>query len=123
MHRQSVTLLLSSLFLTSCAIGPFVPIQTVETTGLHLTEAAASISVVPAERTKGMQDLGEVVGHSCKNKIWDPPATAGAATFQVKLAAAQRNATAVSGLSCTEGSVSLITNCWQSVSCKATAFR
>ena len=112
----------AQLFLTGC-VGAFVPIQTVETTGIRVAEAAANITLVPAEKAKTMQEIAEVVGYSCKNKLWDPAATAEAATYQVKLAAAQRGATAIADLSCSEGAVSLATNCWQSFTCKATALR
>jgi len=70
----------AQFFLTGC--GAFVPIQTVETTGIRVTEAAANIIVVSAEKANTMQVVGEVVGYSCKNKLWDPAATAEAATFQ-----------------------------------------
>ncbi len=122
MNRTLMTGFFALLSLTGC-VGALVPVQTVETTGIRITEAAAGISVVSAEKAKTMQELGEVVGYSCKNKLWDPAATTEAATFQVKLAAAQRNAVAIASLSCAEGSVSLATNCWQSFTCKAIALR
>ena len=115
------TLILSSL-LTGC-VGSFVPIQTVETTGLNVAENAGKITIVTEEKAQTMQKVEEVVGYSCKNKLWDPDATTDAATFQVKLMAVQRGATAITGLNCFEGSVSLGTNCWQSFTCKATALR
>jgi len=103
--------------------GPFVPIQTAETAGLEVTERAARVSLVSAEQAATMQALGEVTGYSCKSMLWDPAATAEAAAFQVKLAAAQRGGTAITSLSCTEGSASLIKNCWQSFTCKAVAVK
>lgn len=112
----------AALLLSGC-VGAFVPIQTVETTGLKVVEAAASIRVVAADEAKSMRELGEVTGYSCKNKLWDPDATIEAATFQVKVAAAQRGALAISGLTCSEGSVSLATNCWKSFTCKALALQ
>jgi hypothetical protein len=110
------------LLLAGC-VGAFVPIQTVETTGIHVAEKAGTIALVPSEKANIMQNLGEVVGHSCKNKLWDPAATAEAATFQVKLSAAQLGATAIADLTCSTGAVSLATNCWQSFTCKARALR
>lgn len=110
------------LLLSGC-VGPLVPVHTDETMGVGVVEAAAKVSEIPSERAKAMQDLGEVVGYSCKNLLWDPAATPEAATHQLKLVAAQRGATVIAGLTCEEGAVSLAKNCWQSFTCKATAFR
>ncbi len=121
--KPSLFLVISASLVLAGCVGPFVPIQTVETTGIDVVEAATRIPEVPPEKAKDMQDLGEVVGYSCKNKLWDPAATAEAATHQVKLEAAKRSATVITGLSCSEGATSLITNCWQSFTCKANAFR
>ncbi len=121
--KQSLLIIISaSLLLTGC-VGTFVPIETVESIGIEIVEAAVMITEVPPEKAKGMQNLGEVVGYSCKNKIWDPAATAEAATHQVKLAAAKLGATAITDLTCSEGAVSLSKNCWQSFTCKANALR
>ncbi len=118
-HRSRLTMIFAApLFLTGC-VGALVPVQTVETTGIHVVEVASTIPIISAQSAKTMQELGEVVGYSCKNKLWDPAATADAATYQVKIVAAQRGATAITNLKCEEGSVSLITNCWQSYTCKA----
>ena len=122
MNAPSLLLLCLPCTLVACA-GAFVPIQTVETTGIAITERAAKMTVITSSETGSLQALGEVTGYSCKNKIWDPAATAEAATFQVKLAAAQRGATTVSTPSCEESAVSLLTNCWQSFSCKAKAYK
>ena len=113
---------LLSILISGC-VGAFVPVQTVESTGILTVETAARIAVVPQENLRNRQNVGEVVGHSCKNKLWDPDATTEAALFQTKLAAAQRGASTISNLDCSEGSVSLATNCWQSYVCKATAYR
>lgn len=122
MNRVLPLIGIAPLLLAGC-VGAFVPIQTVETTGIRVTEAAANIPVVSVEKAKTMQELGEVVGYSCKNKLWDPAATTDAATFQVKLAAAQRGAASITALTCSEGSVSLATNCWQSFTCRAVALK
>lgn len=122
--KTTLLSLLSVLpMISGCATGPFVPIHSVESTGLRAVGAAAAVEVLSPEHATSMQSLGEVVGHSCKNMIWDPVATAEDATFQVKISAAKKGASAVTGLVCTEGSFSLITNCWQSVTCKAIALQ
>lgn len=121
--KQSLFIFITaSILLTGC-LDAFVPIKTVETTGVKNVEAAVKINEVPPENAKDMQNLGEVIGYSCKNKLWDPEATAEAATHQVKLAAAMLGATAITDLTCSEGTVSLAKNCWQSFTCKANALR
>ena len=122
MNARILLLLCLPCTLAAC-VGAFVPIQTVETTGIAVTERAAKIAVIAAAEAGSLQTLGEVTGYSCKNKLWDPAATAEAATFQVKLAAAQRGATTVSTPSCEEGAVSLLKNCWQSFACTAQAYK
>jgi hypothetical protein len=112
-----------SLLTVLAGCGAFVPIQSPDSVGPTVANTAASLPVLSADAAKGLKGLGEVVGYSCKNLLWDPAATPGAATLQVKLAAAQRGATAITAPSCSEGGVSLGTNCWQSYTCKATALR
>jgi len=121
--KPTLVMISTALVLLTGCVGTFLPIQTVEQTGIHIVEAASKIPVVSTEIAKTMQELGEVVGYSCKNKIWNPSATTEAATYQVKVAAAQLGATAITGLKCEEGGVSLATNCWQSYTCKAFALR
>ena len=105
------------------ACGAFVPIQTEESVGHETMERAEKIPVVDSDRAAAMQSLGEVVGYSCKNLLWDPAATPEDATLQVKIAAVQRGASAITGLTCSEGSISLAKNCWQSFTCRAIALR
>lgn len=121
MRKIAITLLLVAS-LAGC-VGTFVPIQTAETTGVGAIKAATSLPVVSADEASKLTSLGEVAGYSCKNKLWSPDATEQAATHQVKLAAVQRNAKAVTGLVCAAGGTSLATNCWQSVKCTATALQ
>jgi len=108
--------------LSGC-VGAFVPIESAECAGAVVFEAGSQIRVVDAQETKVLKSLGIVEGYSCKNKLWDPAATADAATLQVKVAAAQRGATAISGTTCAEGGSSLATNCWQSFKCVGEAFK
>jgi pectin methylesterase-like acyl-CoA thioesterase len=121
--RISIASLASVGVLLCGCVGAMVPIQTPEMTSARTADAAAGLQVLSAEQARSKTSLGEVVGYSCKNKLWDPAATAEAATYQVKLAASQKGATAISALTCAEGGVSVTTNCWQSFACKATALR
>ena len=106
--------------LTGC-VGQLVPTQSIDKVGIDVVLAAAKIEVIPTGTTTSMHGLGMVIGHSCKNKTNDPDATQVGATDQVKIAAAQLGATAISDLECEEGGLSLIKNCWHSWECKAMA--
>jgi hypothetical protein len=111
------------LELTLAGCGGFVPTQKPESMDRAIVDAASKISVVPPEIAVTMQSLGEVVGYSCRNMIWDPEATADTATYQLKLVAAQRGASAISSPTCVEESVTLGKNCWQAFTCQAVALR
>ena len=122
MRREVLILFVTGGLLAGC-VGPQVPIQSPEQAGGAAFEAADRVRVIAGDQTRGMQLLGPVEGYSCKNKIWDPAATADAAALQLKVAAARRGATAVASLTCEESGTSLSTNCWQSFRCQAQAYR
>lgn len=123
MHSlRLMSALLASISVSGC-VGAFVPVQTPEMTGSRTIEAAVAVVAIDSSEAANRQNLGSVTGYSCKNKLWDPPATSDAALLQVKIAAAQRGATAISNINCAEGGTSLMTNCWQSFACTATAIR
>lgn len=121
MKYRLLAVVAATLAMQGC--GALVPIQAPESAAPSAVEAAKSMATVNAEAAKSLKSLGEVVGYSCKNKLWDPAATADAATAQVKLIAAQRGATAIGTPTCTEGGTSLGMNCWQSFTCRAPAYR
>ena len=101
----------------------FVPIQTLDKTGIDVLKEASELPIVSDAEAKKMQVLGEVIGYSCMNKSTEPRATRVGALDQAKIAAVQRGAKAISVPSCREGGVSLIKNCWHSWECKTTALR
>lgn len=67
--------------------------------------------------------VGIVQGYSCKNKMWDPPATTEAAVDQLRFRASALGGNAITGLVCDAHGTSVGTNCWESVKCQATALR
>jgi hypothetical protein len=101
----------------------FVPIQTLDKTGIEVVLAAAKMPIVSVEVAKGMTDLGEVVGHSCMNQAVDPSASQVGAIDQTKIVAVQLGGTAIASPVCEEGGVSLVKNCWHSWECKTRALR
>ena len=110
-----------SFLLTGC--GAFVPIQTLDKTGIDIVLAAAKMPIVSTEKARTMQVIGEVVGYSCMNKSNEPNASKVGATDQTKIVAAQSGAIAITGLVCTESGVSLVSNCWHSWEYRATALK
>lgn len=116
--------IISLSLLSGCTgIGPLVPTQTMDKTGIKTVLVAAQMKVVSSEEAATMQNLGQVVGYSCKNKNNDIDATEVGASDQAKIVAAQRGATAITNLVCEEGGFSLIRNCWHSWECKGIALR
>ena len=117
-------LLLSATCATTLsACGSFVPIQNIDKAGIDTVLAASRLPMVDQSQAGKLRSLGEVVGHSCMNKATETAATKVGAQDQAKILAIQKGATAITSLSCSEGGVSLIKNCWQSWECKAIALQ
>jgi hypothetical protein len=120
--KKIIPVVLIAASVAAC-VGPMVPIKTVETAGIAPFEKAALIKIVDAAATAKKTPLSKMSGYSCKNKAWDADPTEEAATLQLKIAAAQQGATAISAPMCKREGFSVVTNCWQSVTCEADAFR
>lgn len=101
----------------------FVPVQTIDKTGIEVVLAASKMPIVSDEVAQKMIDVGEVVGHSCMNQAVDPSASRVGAIDQAKIVAVQLGGNAITSPVCEEGGVSLIKNCWHSWECKARALR
>ncbi|GAB3483738.1 hypothetical protein GCM10011496_29860 [Polaromonas eurypsychrophila] len=116
--------LFSLLVLASLAgCTAFVPVQTLDKTGIDALLTATKLPILSDAEATGRTVISEVVGYSCMNQATEPSATRVGATDQVKILAVQKGATAVSGLVCSEGGVSLVRNCWQSWECKGKALK
>lgn len=105
-----------AVVLSLAACGPMVPIHS-------SNSAAMQMPTVSSGQATKMTSLGLVTGHSCKSLLWDPAATPEAATAQVKNAAANLGAKAISDLQCERGGFSLGKNCWDSYVCRADALK
>lgn len=118
MFRMGVTALMSAL-LAGC--GAFVPV--IKPTPEALNKANA-VPIIGAGQRVDYQVLTIVEGHSCQNKLTDPPATRVGAIEQVRLHALEAGATAIANLQCgqREGT-STRTNCWELISCTAEAVK
>ena len=117
-------IIIAAVTLSGCA-GQFVPIQTLDKTGLSILIAAEKIQTVPNDKAKNMYSLGLVVGHSCQNKVMvgESASSKVGAIDQLRIIAAQMGASAITEPHCEEGGFSLIKNCWNSWECTSTALR
>lgn len=110
--------------LTGC--GSFVPVVKLDQLPAHKRHAANSVEILNATQlqSRKFRVLTVVEGHSCQNKLYDPPATRSAAIDQIKYYASEAGANAVSNIQCggREGT-SIRTNCLELISCTAEAIR
>jgi len=122
MRKNILMPLAACIVLTGCS-GQFLDRQTVDKVGLSVFMAAAEIKTVSAETAENMNSLGEVVGYSCQNQIGvgEAESTKVGAIDQLRIVAAKKGATAISAPQCAQGGFSIITNCWNSWECKASA--
>jgi hypothetical protein len=110
------------LVLPSC-IGPnpklgVVKVAALPDGGRGITEQVRVLPEPPA----GATSLGTATGTSCKNVLWDPPATEADALAQLRIRAAAMGANAVAGVTYSPAGTSLVSNCWSSVTATAQAF-
>lgn len=123
-NKWCLLILMLVIMLNGCR-GQFVPKQTIDKVGISALLTAEKIRVVSPSQASTMHSLGEVVGHSCQNKVWvgEPASTKVGAIDQLRIVAAQKGASAITEPQCEKGGLSLIKNCWNSWECKATALR
>jgi len=122
--KRLISLILINLQLTSC--GSFVPVVKFDQLSPERRNAALSVKVIGASQLNGMKYdvLNIVEGHSCQNKLYDPPATRAAAIDQAKYFASEIGANGIANIQCgaREGT-STRTNCWELISCTAEAIK
>lgn len=111
-----------ALLVAGCA--PFV--DRVEMAKVPSEEAQAALNVrlfpVGTPYPEVVQTMGAVSAFSCKNMMWDKPASTGDALAQLRLKAMRMGANAVIDVTTdTRGTDALGTNCWESVQATGTA--
>lgn len=113
-------LFLLSLLLTGC--GSFVPTAKIDQMSAEQRHAINSVEIINQTQliNKNFKVVGIVEGHSCMNKMWDPPATRMGAIEQIKVQVVDMKGDGITNIQCggKEGT-SVATNCWQLVSCTA----
>lgn len=121
--------LISALFplavgLLSASCGPFVEVIKVDQRTAE--NLKTEIPVYDREKLKGIsyKVVQPLEATSCKNLLWDPPATEQDATDQLRFKARSVHANGIMNMSCfdTEGT-SMYKNCWQSITCNAIAIQ
>jgi hypothetical protein len=113
MLRLSMSILVVAA-LTGC--GSFLPTTTARAPSMPYFTAATASLAPPVTRI-----VGPVEGHSCRNVMWDPPASEADALAQMQGNAAAMGATGIVDVSYSRAGTDLGTNCWQSVSASGTA--
>lgn len=101
-------------------------IERVNMTQVPADEAQAALSVrlftVGQNYPDIAQTLGTVTAFSCKNKVWDKPASTGDAFAQLRLKAMRMGANAVIDVTTDDrGTDTWGTNCWETVQASGTA--
>lgn len=115
---------LGASLLAGC--GSFVPVVNLRDLPPEQRHAVQSVKILSANQR--LDDKAEVLavveGHSCKNKVWDAPATRAGAIEQLKFHAREAGANAITNIQCggREGT-STNTNCWELISCTAEAIK
>lgn len=121
-HKRFAVSCATALFLLS-ACGPGVAITNL--TRLSPADLAGyrAVRILNAAQLTSLhfEVLNIVEGHSCKNKVWDPPATRAAAVEQAKFAAYKLGANAITNID--YAGTSTYMNCWESASVTAEALR
>lgn len=124
MYFRVIPFTLGFLLLTGC--GSFLPVVKLDQLSPEKRNAALSVKIFNATQLSGMKFdvLSVVEGNSCQNKLYDPPATRGAAIDQAKYFASEIGADGITNIQCgaREGT-STRTNCWELVSCTAEAIK
>ena len=95
--------------LSGC-IGPLVEIDDPSAMSKTAKEIPISDGPIP-----GTQNLGEVVGYSCKNQGWDPDPTIAVAADQIRIKARALGATAIASVRYKKMRTTLVPNCWSSI--------
>jgi len=118
--KKNFVLVVSGLLLSSC--GSFVPTTNLANLSPAERQAINKIEIINQTQlfNKKFKVLNIVEGHSCQNKVYDPPATRAGAIEQMRYEAFQIKGDGITNIQCSgkEGT-SLRTNCWELVSCTA----
>lgn len=124
LNRNKTSLALLLVIVAGC--GSFVPVAKLDQLPAEKRHAANSVEILNATQlqSRRFRILTIVEGHSCQNKLYDPPATRAGSIDQLKFFASEAGANAITNIQCggREGA-STRTNCWELISCTAEALK
>lgn len=123
-NNMKYFLLLIIFLLQSCAgpgkvgIGPLTNVIDIENLDSVTRQRVDAIKIIDDKDTEEIKFLKKVKTTSCKNQVYDPPASRQNAVEQLKYMALENNADAIKNVICTpkEGT-SFVKNCWESITC------
>lgn len=124
MRFESLLPLIGVVALAASSCAPFV--ERVEMAKVPPQEAQAALNVrlfpVGTNYPEIVRTIGAITAYSCKNKMWDKPASSGDAFAQLRLKALRAGANAVIDVTTdTRGTDTWGTNCWETVQASGTA--
>ena len=105
---------------------PLIPVVKMSDISKEERHQLASVGIYTQTQLIGKKytSLKSVEGNSCKNKLWDPAATKSDAIHQVRYHAMKMGADGITSLNCEDPrGTSLLTNCWESITCTAWAIK
>lgn len=122
MNKQTGTILIIFIMTLYGCVGSLVPVIRIDDETEH--RLSKEIVIYENENLKSLEyrRVGPVEATSCKNKIWDPPASRENAIAQLRYKTSAMGGNAISNLLC-EGreGPNLAKNCWTSITCYAVA--
>jgi uncharacterized protein YbjQ (UPF0145 family) len=122
--RTSFVLVISSSIFTACS--PFIPVVKVGELPAEKQSALMTIKTYEPPELVGVsyEVVGELTGNSCKNLLWDRPASREDAVNQMRYLALERGANGITEIKCEPPrGTSLETNCWESITCTSKAVK
>ena len=116
------------LLLAAGCVGPLVPVIDLKSVSPEKLQESQKVQIFTVGATPTdlpiEAHLGEITVYSCKNKVWDPPASKGNALAQLKVKAIDMGADAVMDVTFDfRGKDTWGTNCWESVTATGSAVR
>jgi hypothetical protein len=123
---KKILILLTMILMTACAgpgrlgVGPLVSVVDIKNLDSETEKKLSEIKTFSAVSDSTMKIVKKAQATSCKNQIYDPPASREDAEKQLKFRALESNADAIANVFCEpKKGTSLITNCWESITCIA----
>jgi hypothetical protein len=125
--NQSLILAFGLGVFVLAACSAFVDVVDVNTVPQAQRAAASQVRIFmvgQGSQSPQSKYIGPVEAYSCKNKLWDKPASQANALEQLKIKAYRMGAASISDVTCTTaGTDAYGTNCWNTVQCGGTAFK